>query len=78
MPKIMTVIGPKPPEGKRCGKKSYKVRYGRAAGWCIASKKRAYRKPCKLMTQQGLSRSKRCIKKGWYKPYEIRGNWQHV
>ena len=78
MPKTLTVIGDRRPNGVRCGKKTYKVKYGRAAGYCIGSKKRAYRKPCKMMSQQGLSRSKRCRAKGFYPEYQIRGNWKTV
>jgi hypothetical protein len=64
--------------GRRCAKGTYKIKHGKHAGWCIESRKYAYRKPCKLMSQQGLANSKRCKKLGHYKPYTPRLNWEYV
>ncbi len=57
------------------GEKKYWNKYLRR---CMRTKKGGARKPCSMMSQQGLSISKRCKKKGFYPEYQIRGNWKHV
>ncbi len=51
------VYGPAP---KRCPKGEYKRRFGKYAGRCTSSKKRANRVPCDDMTYRGWASSKRC------------------